>query len=120
MKYRECEAFLQQRLDGGGGEALKQHLARCPHCRDWHRAARRLAEGLRAVPRPKPLFGLTARIVAGVKAERCARHRWRRYALVAAAAACLLLTPLAVPLLRYFEGRGGTPPPSAVADSRPV
>jgi hypothetical protein len=107
MNAPECLELLQQRLDGTLGpacELLEQHLASCASCRELHQAAGLLEEGLRALPRPEPHPGLAERIVQRVLAERRSRLRWRRRALVVAAAACLLLTPLAVSLLADFSG----------------
>jgi hypothetical protein len=102
MNAPECRDFLRRRFDGltpAGRRALEQHLAACPHCRDWHRAARLLEDGLRALPRPEPPPGLSDRIVLRVTADRRDRLRRRQRLAGLAAAACLLLTPLAIDLL---------------------
>jgi hypothetical protein len=123
MKCPECDDLLRQRLDGlaaADREALEMHLASCISCRDWHQAAQRLEEGLRALPRPIAPACLTERIVRQVIADRRERSRWQRRSVAVAAAACLLLTPLTVSLLGLMTGRTPAPESSRQAATRPA
>jgi hypothetical protein len=118
MKCPECDELLRQRLDGQAGfnrQGLELHLAWCAPCREWHQAAQLLEDGLCALPRPTAPADLTERIILRVTADRCQRLRWQRRAVVAAAAACLLLTPLAVSLLGLLAGHSPAPAPAVTA-----
>jgi hypothetical protein len=120
MNYPECHDLLHRRLDGLAAderEPLEQHLAACPHCRDWHQAAGLLEDGLEALPPLVPPPGLADRIVTRVLADRRTRLRRRWWFLPLAAAACLLLTPLTLSFLGLLNA-----PESKVANEqqRPV
>jgi hypothetical protein len=107
MTDPECLELLQQRLDGLSGpqrETLEQHLAVCSRCRELHQAAGLLEEGLHEMFWPQPSPGLAERIIRQVTAEVRARLRWRQRAAALAAAACVLLTPLALSLLSNLGG----------------
>jgi hypothetical protein len=97
MNCLDCQAALQQRLDGGPSlrtADLDQHLARCVDCRELFAAARLLADGLQALPRPKPDDVLAARILSAALEDRRIgkrRVRLRMYVTTALAASILLL-----------------------------
>jgi len=100
MNCLECHDWLRRRLDGESLPALPeldQHRAGCPACRQQHRAALALLEGLRGLARPAANADLGQRIVARVLADRRARQeKWRRRVWTTAAlAACLMLMALA-------------------------
>lgn len=96
MSCSEFQHQLQRRLDGEpktASASLERHLGQCPACRALEAAAERLEEGLRLLRPPALPDRLGNRIVAGVLADRRRRTRlrYRRWALVGAAAAGLLL-----------------------------
>src|SRR5690349_15405004 len=81
MSRPACQRFFQLRweTDPAGGRAeLEEHLAACADCREWNALARRLEEGLRARPLPRPPAGLAGRITGRILAEQHARRRLRR------------------------------------------
>src|SRR2546423_1857059 len=66
MNCPECQDLLQRRLDGAApapDAALERHLADCARCRERHQAARRLLEGLQALPQPVPPANFAAAIL---------------------------------------------------------
>lgn len=97
MNCLECQALLQERLDGKPSlrtPELDQHLAQCADCRELFAAGRLLAEGLAALPRPAPADGLATRIVAAALRDREVRQRrvrLRIYVTAALAASILVL-----------------------------
>src|SRR5262245_4991614 len=117
MNCVESQQLLQRGLDGDGtalaGEDLAAHLALCPDCRELHRAAQRLLDGLPLLPPPRPPADLAERIGRQVLLERSRRMRWRRRLTTAALAASLLLLASAL----YFAVQPGsrTAPSAALA-----
>jgi hypothetical protein len=96
MNCLDCQALVQQRLDGLPTlrtPEFDQHLAQCAACRELDAAARVLDHGVRLLPRPMPSDGLTARIVQAALADRDLRRRRVRLRLMmtAALAASILL-----------------------------
>jgi hypothetical protein len=96
MNCLECQALLQQRLDGLPTlrtPEFDQHLALCAACRELDAAARLLDHGVRTLPRPIPADTLTTRIVQAALADRDLRRRRVRLRLTmtAALAASLIL-----------------------------
>ena len=110
MNCLDCQAVLQQRLDGLPTlrtPEFDQHLIQCAACRELHGAARLLDEGLRALPRPAAPDGMTARIVQAALADRDLRRRRVRLRLMmtAALAACILLLMFTGYLLPTKDGK---------------
>src|SRR5438309_855882 len=115
MNCLECQDILQRRLDGGPtapDPGLDQHLAQCAPCRERHAAARRLLDGLRALPRPTLPDAFAARVVSAVMRDRERRRaRVRRSLYVTAALAASILFMLLVAYLRKPNlGDGKTDP----------
>jgi hypothetical protein len=124
MNCLECQEILQRRLDGDGtapNPALDQHLAQCAPCRERHAAARRLLDGLRALPRPTLPAAFAARVVSAVLRDRERRRaRVRRSLYVTAALAASILFMLLVAYLRQPNlGDGKTEPGPMVQEGIP-
>lgn len=108
MNCLECQEFLQRTLDGEliADAALEQHLAECQPCRERHIAARRLLEGLKAMPQAAPPPDLAARVVARVLHLRERRRvKLRRSLYVTAALAASILIML---LFAFFRPQAGS------------
>jgi hypothetical protein len=89
MNCLECQALVQQRLDGLPtlrSPAFDQHLAQCAACRELDAAARLLDHGVRTLPRPAPSEALAVRIVQAAVADRELRRRRVRLRLTMTAA----------------------------------
>src|SRR5947209_1416504 len=120
MNCVESHELLQRGLDGDGAalakEELAAHLALCPACRELHRAAQRLLDGLSHVAPPRPPADLAERICQQVLVERSRRRRWRRRLTTAALAASLLLLASAIYLAVQTGSR--IPPSAALAERK--
>ena len=112
MNCLECQEYLQRALDGESiaDAALEQHLAECLPCRERHIAARRLLEGLKAMPQAAPPPDLAARVVARVLHLRERRRvKLRRSLYVTAALAASILIMLLFAYFRQPTGGDGKP-----------
>jgi hypothetical protein len=107
MNCDDCRQRLQARLDGESvdGDDFDAHLLSCPACRALDGAARRLQVGLLAAAAPAPPAGLSARVVAGVLADRKWRSR-RRLVFAAAGLAVAASLVLAVLIASSRSGSG--------------
>jgi hypothetical protein len=99
MNCRECQDWLQRRLDGevlAPPSALEQHLAECSSCRILHASGRVLRKGLKVFPAPVPPMNLSQRLAALVLEDRRTRRRRvrLRLAITAALAASVLVMAL--------------------------
>jgi hypothetical protein len=106
MNCLECIELLQRRLDESQTatlpddaatstpDALADHLAGCPSCRQQHQAAQALLTSLCSRHYMAPAENLTQRIVAGVLQDRHTRRlalRRRLYVTLALAASILIM-----------------------------
>ena len=122
MNCLECQEYLQRTLDGESiaDAALEQHLAECLPCRERHIAARRLLEGLKAMPQAAPPADLAARVVARVLYLRERRRvKLRRSLYVTAALAASILLMLLFSYFRAPTGGDGKPDPGPLVHEQP-
>lgn len=96
MNCLDCRNELQRLLDGlepARPGPLQEHLAACIACRESHRAARRLLEGLRGRSQPVPPADFAEKVVRRVLSEkqRFREKTRRRLYLTAALAASILV-----------------------------
>ncbi|MCW5941868.1 MAG: zf-HC2 domain-containing protein [Fimbriimonadaceae bacterium] len=99
MNCRNCRASLSAYVDGEltGSEMIRvrEHVGRCPVCRDELEGLRGLKRALGAMSVPVPPPSLGERILGSVREEarlreeRSIRLRWRAVAGLAAGAAVL-------------------------------
>jgi len=124
MNCLDCQALLQQRLDGLPTlrtPEFDQHLAQCAACRELDAAARLLDHGMRSLSRPAPSDALAARIVQAALADRDLRRRRVRLRLImtAALAASILLLMFTGYLLPTKDRPRDNPDVIAQKDPRP-
>jgi hypothetical protein len=126
MNCLECQAWLQERLDGVDlplTEAVEQHCATCASCREQQAAAWRLLDGLQQLPRPglPAHFAqvMTARVLQD-RRQRQRKMRRRVYVTMALAASVLLLLLAGYAWMpRAPHGNDPDIPPVAADKSKP-
>ena len=101
--------YLDERLDPTEAEAVGSHLADCPSCGSEAEAVRRIRELSAKLPRSvDPPRDLWPEIAGRIEAAKIVRGRFRRRALVAAAAVAMLVGSV---VTGYLAGRHRAPPP---------
>jgi predicted anti-sigma-YlaC factor YlaD len=117
MNCLECQAWLQEMLDGAAparSPELEAHIAQCADCREQHAAARQLLDGIAALPKPEASPLLTATVVAAALSDRRRRqHVMRVRVLVTAALAASVLLLL---YMGYLLPSRPTPHQDKIAD----
>src|SRR6516162_1161730 len=122
MNCLESQQLVQHLLDGmsiaAAREELEQHLAACSPCRDLHRTARCLQDGIRYLKPPSPRPGSSERIHAAILAEYRRARRRRQAVSVFAVAASVVIAVMSGAYLSRIEN----PPQSAelIASSPPM
>jgi hypothetical protein len=108
-------ALLYDDLPPAQAEAMREHLAACPACREEEAALRQVSGHLSAVAAPRVQVDLARLYHEAGQLQQLRLRRWRRiaFALSAAAAALLLILGLRLELrveAHEFVVRWGAPP----------
>jgi hypothetical protein len=111
MNCLDCQAWLQQRMDGEAppvSEPLERHWGECATCRAQHAAMLRLLEGVQQLPRPALPPGYARQLANRIVQDRRQRQvKMRRRVLVTLALAASVL-------LLLLAGYNMVPPPPHV------
>lgn len=69
----QIPAYLQGEMDKDGADEIREHLTRCPACRDREAAFRTVLQRMQTVPAQKPVRDLAPDIVAKIPASEWTR-----------------------------------------------
>lgn len=118
----ELLAYSARKLNAERAAAVERHLENCTSCREFVAGQRAVWEALEGWEMPEVSAGFDQRLYERIERDgapwwrRAARRLHPRYALPAAAAACLLI----VAGLVLEQPRPAAPAPAAAAQAAPM